>query len=661
MALVESSLLMAGSEKMLMDSSRYQFSNLSIRTESSEEYLPEQAPPRPSSVKRKRSCEKVLGPPRNRRRVFSYTTDPEMETYRGHVRAPADAVILFEACRLGLLPRVQRRLSEKERQSIKSGSVFVWDEREAGMRRWTDGKSWSASRVSGSFLTYREMEGKRGGGGNGYPSSTPTARSNGARTPDSGRGNESEVDGVAGDEGPDGYRYKPDGLIKQSFSITTSSGNHLHLISYYSRSHPASQQLATPSTDPSLRHIRPAKGMYPESTVHEHQNIPAVTRSPMATAGYQTVPQMANYARPSHWSPQMPQYGWSNQPGPSSRTPSSPQAGYSYQHGTQNSPESHPPPPPHSFPNGQLHAAHLTGATSANAQPPATMNGSFDERRHPPMSDSLGNGTSSYESRRQPLSENSGPPALQHPHESVYNQRNRDGQAPPPYENQNYAPRSGGPQDNRPSQAQYHPFQSPRPPHNNYTNPPNPQYYTNPSSSNSASGGSLTQSPSSHHQPGLPPNIQPNFPNSQAQYSTSPTASGQIDPRLTTGQQQAYAGDAAKGHGQSLSSITKSNMNSRNAQQATTVPSIGALMNGSSEHRYNGQASRFPNTQGPTSNGSNARMRGNPPSTSETLDRSSAINGGSVRKKDGPQDIPSDKVGFSEDMRALKVLDKGFR
>ena len=53
-----------------------------------------------------------------------------MDTYYGHIRSPADAIKLFEACRLGLFPRVQRRLSEKERQSIKSGSVFVWDERE---------------------------------------------------------------------------------------------------------------------------------------------------------------------------------------------------------------------------------------------------------------------------------------------------------------------------------------------------------------------------------------------------------------------------------------------------------------------------------------------------------------------------------------------------
>ncbi|KAF2102067.1 hypothetical protein NA57DRAFT_10078, partial [Rhizodiscina lignyota] len=150
-----------------------------------------------------------------------------METYNGHVRTPQDAIILFEACRLGVLPRVQRRLSEKERQQIRSGSVFVWDEREAGMRRWTDGKSWSASRVSGSFLTYREMEGKRGG--NGFPTSQP-----------------------------------PDGLMKQSFSITTNSGQHLHLISYYARSQPTQAPLKQPSNDPTLRHIRPAKGMYPE-------------------------------------------------------------------------------------------------------------------------------------------------------------------------------------------------------------------------------------------------------------------------------------------------------------------------------------------------------------------------------------------------------------
>ncbi|KAK0625308.1 Gti1/Pac2 family-domain-containing protein, partial [Bombardia bombarda] len=173
-----------------------------------------------------------------------------METYYGHVRTPADAIKLFEACRLGLLPRVQRRLSEKERQSIRSGSVFVWDEREAGMRRWTDGKSWSASRVSGSFLTYREMEGKRGTGFGG-------TRRGAGKTPDSGRGSDEDQD----DAEPDGYRYKADGLMKQSFSITTSTGQHLHLISYFAR---GQNDLPLPGSDATLRSIVPQKGMYPE-------------------------------------------------------------------------------------------------------------------------------------------------------------------------------------------------------------------------------------------------------------------------------------------------------------------------------------------------------------------------------------------------------------
>lgn len=218
-----------------------------------------------------------------------------METYHGHVRTPNDAIILFEACRIGILPRVQRRLSEKERQQIKSGSVFVWDEREAGMRRWTDGKSWSASRVSGSFLTYREMEGKRGG--SAVPTAPVVKRASG-KSPDGSAEGDSEG------EGPDGYRYKPDGLMKQSFSITTSSGQHLHLISYYSRSN--SNNLPQPTNDAQLRHIRPPKNMYPESTVNEAQTVPAVTRGPMPGSPYSAAHSMgptSPYARPGPVAP----------------------------------------------------------------------------------------------------------------------------------------------------------------------------------------------------------------------------------------------------------------------------------------------------------------------------------------------------------------------
>ncbi|KAF9921672.1 hypothetical protein FBU30_008279 [Linnemannia zychae] len=40
---------------------------------------------------------------------------------------------------------------------ITPGSVFVFDEQESGIYRWTDGKIWSPSRICGNFLVYREL------------------------------------------------------------------------------------------------------------------------------------------------------------------------------------------------------------------------------------------------------------------------------------------------------------------------------------------------------------------------------------------------------------------------------------------------------------------------------------------------------------------------
>ncbi|KAF8984605.1 hypothetical protein BGZ46_007518 [Entomortierella lignicola] len=40
---------------------------------------------------------------------------------------------------------------------ITPGSVFVFDEEESGICRWTDGRIWSPSRICGNFLVYREL------------------------------------------------------------------------------------------------------------------------------------------------------------------------------------------------------------------------------------------------------------------------------------------------------------------------------------------------------------------------------------------------------------------------------------------------------------------------------------------------------------------------
>lgn len=163
----------------------------------------------------------------------SRSSDDAQLTYRGHIKTSADAILLLAACDLpenasAMSPtvdvsppprRICRRLLETERGDlVRSGSVFVWDEKEAGMRRWTDGRCWSASRVSGCFLTYRELE----------------VRKRSAHDP----------------SGPRSNQYKIDGLIKQSFSMTTTSGRKLHIVSYYTKRDLREGRLRRVSEDP---------------------------------------------------------------------------------------------------------------------------------------------------------------------------------------------------------------------------------------------------------------------------------------------------------------------------------------------------------------------------------------------------------------------------
>lgn len=152
-----------------------------------------------------------------------------MESYTGVVQTAHDALILLEASRLGYIPRIKRRLKEEDRRRIQPGHVYIWNEREAKMRRWTDGRSWSASRVTGSFLTYREMETK--------------------------------------EDICSSFKYKADGFIKQSFSITTMQGDKLHLIAYTTTKNFSAAKFHNryPTKDPKLKDIVIPQSIYPQA------------------------------------------------------------------------------------------------------------------------------------------------------------------------------------------------------------------------------------------------------------------------------------------------------------------------------------------------------------------------------------------------------------
>jgi len=92
--------------------------------------------------------------------LISVDQDIQRPTHpRLHIRDIRDAHIVLEAVRQGLLHPIKRRLNDLERSiSIKSGSVFVWEESndEMGLRRWTDSRLWSQSRMREPFLFYDE-------------------------------------------------------------------------------------------------------------------------------------------------------------------------------------------------------------------------------------------------------------------------------------------------------------------------------------------------------------------------------------------------------------------------------------------------------------------------------------------------------------------------
>jgi hypothetical protein len=77
----------------------------------------------------------------------------EVQHFIGYVETTTDALRLIMAARQGIIPRITRRLNDSERRSmIRSGAVFVFCVEESGIKRWTEGLSWSPSRIVGNFL-----------------------------------------------------------------------------------------------------------------------------------------------------------------------------------------------------------------------------------------------------------------------------------------------------------------------------------------------------------------------------------------------------------------------------------------------------------------------------------------------------------------------------
>ncbi|KAI8093319.1 Gti1/Pac2 family-domain-containing protein [Halteromyces radiatus] len=191
-----------------------------------------------------------------------------VETFHGYIETTQDSLLVLEACRRCLLPKISRRLQEKERKLVRSGSVFVFDEKDSGIKRWTDGLVWSPSRILGNFLIYRELD-KR------IPKRKRTLvdpsrnrlRSNSADQSVSDRHKERQLVGSLSEA----YNYKEDGLIKKTMSLIVD-GTPLHLISYYHPDDVLARKLRTPSAVPELVNLE----ISPELLVRQNFRIPPV-------------------------------------------------------------------------------------------------------------------------------------------------------------------------------------------------------------------------------------------------------------------------------------------------------------------------------------------------------------------------------------------------
>ncbi|KAJ3366554.1 hypothetical protein GGF31_008053 [Allomyces arbusculus] len=207
-------------------------------------------------------------------------------TYRGYLATFEDALYLLEACRRGVLPRTTKRLStDEKRRAVFHGAIYLFLEEESGIKRWTDKVDWSASRIAGQFLIYREIHNPAAVNSSKDTSAAKdasTAAINPAAlpaTPTSVSAAATHVPCDASDEDEvslapstasslavpaklttpacamarkNGFVIKPNGLIKRTISLQCDGATH-HIVSYCFPDQV--DDLPRPSMDTRLAHL----------------------------------------------------------------------------------------------------------------------------------------------------------------------------------------------------------------------------------------------------------------------------------------------------------------------------------------------------------------------------------------------------------------------
>ncbi|EJW01884.1 hypothetical protein EDEG_03638 [Edhazardia aedis USNM 41457] len=80
----------------------------------------------------------------------------DIKNFNVYINTQEEAILIAHAFRLNLFHLSTERLDQKNREKIRNGDVFCFIENEQ-LRRWTDGKIWSPSKIVGYFLQYKEV------------------------------------------------------------------------------------------------------------------------------------------------------------------------------------------------------------------------------------------------------------------------------------------------------------------------------------------------------------------------------------------------------------------------------------------------------------------------------------------------------------------------
>ncbi|KAI1316217.1 hypothetical protein EDD11_010327 [Mortierella claussenii] len=211
-----------------------------------------------------------------------------VETFHGYIETTQDTLLIFEACRRGLLPRICRRLQEKERRIVQSGTVFVFDERESGIKRWTDGLVWSPSRILGNFLVYRELDKRNSGKKDASPIDRASRSSSSSDVESALEKNKERA--LVGSL-TNSYRFKKNGLVKKTMSIVVN-GVSQHLISYYSKDDVLAGKLRTPSSVPELASLE----ISPEFLMKQNFRIPPTVEQSYDLSDHMQSPVSNNHS-----------------------------------------------------------------------------------------------------------------------------------------------------------------------------------------------------------------------------------------------------------------------------------------------------------------------------------------------------------------------------